>query len=355
MVDLSDILPQDSQTVTAIYDHWKKTGDSKSRRTYLGASEIGYGCQRHLWYSFRWCKRKRFDGRMYRLFDRGDMEEYRFANDLRAIGCEVHEVNSETGEQFEVKACGGHFSGHMDGCALNIPEAPKTWHVLEFKTHNAKSFAYLKAHKVQAAKPAHYDQMMVYMHLTGMTRALYMACNKDTDELHSERIEHDRQYSEKLLFRAQQVIDACQPPAGNENMCRFCQFNSLCKGTSQVALDCEINCRTCVHAVPEMDGDGRWSCSLKQKTLSTNDQRAACDWHCVAPGLITFAHVKEVGRNADGSTFIEYSNNNVVWRNGPCKADGQYLSKELTMLKKSDVGCGIVDQMKKTFEGEVVK
>jgi hypothetical protein len=38
----------------------------------------------------------------------------------------------------------GHFGGSMDAVALGIPEAPKTWHLCEFKTHNAKSFADLQ-------------------------------------------------------------------------------------------------------------------------------------------------------------------------------------------------------------------
>ena len=49
---------------------------------------------------------------------------------------------------------------------LGIPEAPKTWHVLEFKTHNSKSFAKLEKEGVQKSNPMHYAQMQVYMGCT---------------------------------------------------------------------------------------------------------------------------------------------------------------------------------------------
>lgn len=55
------------------------------------------------------------------------------------------EVDPETGRQFRVEAHGGHFGGSLDAVALGPLEAPKTWHVVEFKTHSAKSFAELVA------------------------------------------------------------------------------------------------------------------------------------------------------------------------------------------------------------------
>ena len=158
MTDLTQYIPEQSKTVAAIFAHHKKTGDAEPVRGYLGASIIGHHCERYLWYCFRQCCKPDFSGRMYRLFETGDLEEPRFIRELRAIGCTVHDTD-ENGEQFEVSAFGGHFSGHMDGCALGIPEAPKTWHVLEFKTHNAKSFRGLVKKGVKESKPQHYAQI----------------------------------------------------------------------------------------------------------------------------------------------------------------------------------------------------
>ena len=52
--------------------------------------------------------------------------------------------------------------------ALGLLEAPKTWHVAEFKTHSAKSFAELVAKGVVLAKPQHAAQMQVYMQLLSL-------------------------------------------------------------------------------------------------------------------------------------------------------------------------------------------
>ena len=155
MGDLAAYLPKKSIVAKSIFEWHKKTGDAEPARGYLGASIIGHHCDRYLWYSFRACCKEDFPGRIYRLFETGDLAEIRFTKELRAIGCTVHDVDPNTGEQFEINDFGGHFSGHMDGCALGIPDAPKTWHVLEFKTHNAKSFAKLVKEGVKASKPVH--------------------------------------------------------------------------------------------------------------------------------------------------------------------------------------------------------
>ena len=160
--------------------------------TISGASIIGKSCARALWYDFRWVTPSRFSGRLLRLFETGQLEEDRIVRNLRATGATVLELDPETGRQFRVEAHGGHFGGSLDGVAIGLLEAPKTWHVLEFKTHGVKSFADLTAKGVVLAKPQHAAQMQIYMHLTGITRALYMAVCKNTDALHIERVEADQ-------------------------------------------------------------------------------------------------------------------------------------------------------------------
>ena len=157
-------------TLTAIYaDYEARQGNGF--RDHLGASIIGKSCARALWYDFRWVTPARHSGRLLRLFETGQLEEDRLVRNLRATGATVLEVDPETGRQFRVEAHGGHFGGSLDGVAIGILEAPKTWHVLEFKTHGVKSFNELTAKGVVLAKPQHAAQMQIYMHLTGITRA----------------------------------------------------------------------------------------------------------------------------------------------------------------------------------------
>ena len=356
MTDLTKHLPQQSKTVTAIFDYYKKTGDAEPARGYLGASIIGHECERYLWYYFRHCCQSSFDGRMYRLFATGDLAEYRFVADLQAIGCTVHATDSD-GKQFAVEALGGHFSGHMDGCVLGVPEAPKTWHVGEFKTHNAKSFAKLKKEGVMASKPQHYAQMMVYMHLTGMTRALYLAVNKDTDDLYTERIRYDKTEAEQLIERARRVITSTTPPeriASRRDFyrCSYCDAQDICWGTTapEPALPVpSISCRQCCHATADIEGQyGRWVCEKHKRALSGADQGRACDDHLILPGLLSFAEPTDYSRDEQGNDTIEFTDTEGrEFRHG--KAMGCYSTRELTTLPAEVLVNEMLSQAKDLF------
>ncbi len=363
MGNLTEHVPAVSPVVEAIYDHYKADGDAEGNRGYLGASIIGNECGRALWYGFRWCGAEDIEGRVFRLFETGDREEPRMVANLRAIGCEVHEVNPATGRQFGFKACGGHFGGHMDGCARRIPEAPEAWHVLEFKTHNTKSFAKLKSAGVRASKPVHYAQMQVYMHLSGMRRALYLAVCKDTDELYAERVTYWTTDADALMSRAERIIAATRPPAKitdkpDDWRCRFCCHKDLCHGAEPPgpAVPCEISCRNCVHATPEMDTDhGRWSCAKHGVTMSYAQQATACEDHLFIPDLVTFAEPVDAGYDPAGD-WTEYRNpDGTTWRQGKNSQTGHYSSWELAKLPGPLVGAGDVDLVKATFGGTVVE
>jgi hypothetical protein len=334
---LTAVWPAQSTTRTAIYRSWETLAAAETPRRYLGMSAIGKPCARALWYSFRHAAAEKFEGRMLRLFNRGQREEAVFVEELRRIGCEVTDL-TETGEQIAVAALAGHFRGHLDAAAVGIPEAPKTWHVCEFKTHSAKSFAKLAKDGVAVAKPEHYAQMQCYMRYTGMTRALYLAVNKDTDELHAERVRYDARAADALETRARDIITAPLPPARiadrpDHYHCRYCPAAALCHGTDParaVPLS-HITCRTCCHATPEMDTDyGRWSCALTGKTLSDADQTAACPSHLLIPALITFAEVEDAG--ADYISFLSKDGTR-TFKHGTA-ADNHFTTKELTILPK---------------------
>jgi hypothetical protein len=281
-------VPEPMHTTTAmIYAAYEEDADD-GHRPHLGASLIGGPCERALWLTFHWARSKKFSGRMLRLFETGNLEEARMVGDLRRIGVTVHETDPD-GKQWRVEALGGHFGGSMDGAAVGIPEAPKTWHVLEFKTHNEKSFKDLQTNGVEKSKPQHYAQMMVYMGMTGMDRAFYMAKNKNTDELYTERVEFDPVAFAKYMDRAERVIKANEPPLRVSQdpswyVCKMCDFAELCHGDAVP----EVNCRTCAHSTPETDGDGRWSCQDLGTDVGLLVQRAsaACRSHRYIPILL---------------------------------------------------------------------
>lgn len=237
---MADLPAPPTPTLSAIYAAYE-AGQGDGFRDHLGASLIGKPCARALWYDFRWVTVARHSGRILRLFETGQREEDRIVRNLRATGATVLDVDPETGRQFRVEAHGGHFGGSLDGVALGLLEAPKTWHVVEFKTHSAKSFAELVVKGVVLAKPQHAAQMQIYMHLTGITRALYVAVCKDTDALHVERIAADPAEAERLLEKAGRIINAQHPPARISEdpawfECRMCDHHPICHGGCGAAV-----------------------------------------------------------------------------------------------------------------------
>ena len=142
---------------------------------------------------------------------------------------------------------------------------------LEFKTHSAKSFADLTAKGVVLSKPQHAAQMQIYMHLTGITRALYVAVCKDTDALHIERIEADTAMAERLLDKAGRIIFAQHPPARISEdpawfECRFCDHHAACHDGGGAA----VTCRSCLHSTPV---EGGWHCARHDRMLTPAEQR----------------------------------------------------------------------------------
>jgi len=283
-------------TVRKIYQlHEQKRNDKP--RPYLGASILGESCARRLWLGFRWCGAEAFDGRMLRLFGTGDIFEDRVLAELREIGVTV------SGEQWEVSACDGHLKGHLDGAGLGFEEAPKTWHLIEAKTHNAKSFADLLKRGVRESKPKHWAQMQLYMGLAGMTRAVYIAENKDTSELHIERVEYDKAECDKLIAKAGTIVFQAEPPVRISNdatwhECRYCPFHAQCHGEAVPVP----TCRSCAHSTPI--GEGQWHCAHHEATIPQDAQLEGCDEHRFIPALL--------GRVAE---LVKVDGNAVRWRN----------------------------------------
>lgn len=247
-------------------------------RGHLGASLLGRECAREIWYGFRWSVRPRFDGRMLRLFNRGHLEEGRLVALLKMIGCQVWQYD-ENGNQFRVGGYRGHAGGGLDGVALGIPEMPTVPVLTEYKTHNDKSFKKLQEEGVIKAKWEHFVQMQIYMGKMKLTHALYLATNKNDDDLHGEIIQFDPVQFPRYEQRAVMIIDATKPPPKINNSpgwykCKFCDAKDICHGQ---ALPVK-NCRTCKFV--RLVDNGGWVCDgPPSKILSKNEQRVGCDWY----------------------------------------------------------------------------
>lgn len=289
-------LPESPHTTPAAIIRWYES-KPQEHRPHMGASLIGHSCDRYIWLTWRWALKAKFGGRMLRLFNTGQREENRLVEELRGIGATVWDIDPDSGDQWRVSACGGHFGGSLDGVAKGLPEAPKSPAVLEFKTHSDKSFNDLLKKKVQGAKPQHYAQMTVYMGLMSIDRALYLAVNKNTDDVYAEWIHFDKEHFDVLINRAQRLIDSSAPPERLSNdpayfECKYCNMYTLCHG-QQAA---EANCRTCCHSTPE--DNAAWVCNKgTPAAISDAKQRTGCDYHLMIPALVPFGEPTDGGEN----------------------------------------------------------
>lgn len=328
---MAPLPPSQSLTVEAIYAAHEAAAEN-GHREHLGASLVGTECERALWYSFRWASRARHTGRLLRLFETGQLAEARFVAELRRVGVTVLDVDPATGRQWTLRNASGHFGGSMDAVGIGFPEAPKTWHVIEFKTHSEKSFLALQRDGVAKAKPLHWAQMQAYMQLAGLDRALYLAVNKNTDELYQERVHHDAEAALRLLAKAERVIAAARPPARISDdptwwQCRLCSHHAVCHEGAAV----ERHCRSCLHATPI--ADGAWHCARHQHALAREDQQAGCAAHLFIPDLV---HGQQIDAGED---WVSYRlPDGSTWRDGVTDqpGDGRIITLRACHLCSGD-------------------
>ena len=271
-----------SRSIQVLVDEYYES-IPEERRGHMGASIIGHPCDRWLWLSFRWAVIEKFPGRILRIFQEGHHKEQVMVNYLRSIGVEVR---APKGKQARVDfKC--HVSGSLDGIIeRGLPGAPKSKHVLECKIHNNKSFCRLKREGVEKSHPRHYAQMQSYMHGTGIKRALYMAHNEDTKEIHAERIPYNGKVAEKVIGRAKRIAlsDRMPEPVSDDPTwweCKFCPAHEFCYQTN---LTKEVNCRTCAHSTPTVDST--WRCEKYEQDVPEDFQQKGCECHVLHPDLV---------------------------------------------------------------------
>lgn len=242
-------------------------------RPYLGMSQIGGLCARHLWYYFRWVKLQSIDGRKSRIFSRGHHEEPRIIKILEDIGIIVD------GTQLEATDCEGHYRGHIDGQAHNIPGLDKDKKVLlEFKGLANKYWKQLNNNNLKTYSKEYWFQTHGYMHYFGLDKCLFIATNKETEEWYIEFIDLDLSQVDAVQKRAVDIITSMTPPkrcAQDSSFYRcgpkWCEHRDICWNGAPV----ERSCRTCKYSEP--CDDYEWFCRLHKIRLSIEDQKLGCE------------------------------------------------------------------------------
>lgn len=309
-----------NHTVDAIYKALaarSRQGDSLGIPMGDAAAE----CDRQTWYKFRWsAPLEIIDGQKERRFETGRREEDRLLDDLEAAGVEVIRFDPATGKQFTARLANGWLRGKIDARASNIPEAPKTIHIVETKSHKDRSFKELQKHAppkgdgLKKSKPDHYAQVQAYLHSESLTRALYLAVNKNDDQLYSERIEYDAAYCLAMEARVQRIVSTDRaPPKLHDDpttraafACGWCPALGICHEQQWARR----NCRTCISASFEDGAVVR--CTLTGAELSYDDQQRGCGSHLYLPDLVPAAEQVDAGER-----WIDYRmDSGEIWRDG---------------------------------------
>ena len=298
----------------------RHAGDWKDR-PYLEMSSIGHECGRWIWLRYRHALDEHIDGRLYRLFRRGQREEETIVEDLRMAGVSI----DHTGDgQMEVAY--GPAKGHIDGrITAGVPEAPKEEMLAEFKSYNASRFKTLCDKGVRESDPKYYTQMQCYMHCSKVPRCLFVAVCKDDDRMHVERVKLDDGYACRMLDRGVgYALDTHIPGPLSADptfyKCRMCSFSPFCH--SKEKMPDHICCRTCAFSIAMPDG--RWKCvnPAVDDVIPEGRDLEEYPCHAIHPDLVSWEvdHLRTDGRNIcwviDGQRVLNgaagYSSSHII-------------------------------------------
>lgn len=264
----------------------EKASQAPSKHSWrVSPSSIGDECVAKLWYKFRWAKLGSFDGRMQRLFGRGHAEEEKLVAILKSIGWTVKDVDeAKVAEgkhmvQFGIKLFEGHLTGYLDGIGWHPVHTAGLAVLLEFKTYNTKRFAILKVKKCKVSDFKYYVQACIYMREYNLPWCLFVAVNKDDDELYFEIIPRDDATAEQHYRTAHTIVHSKARPARIAQSptyfkCKNCTFVDICHNGAPV----DINCRSCQHATAVAGGKfhcGKWDAIIPNQEAV----EAACPEH----------------------------------------------------------------------------
>lgn len=266
-------------------DEWCQKQYDDGPRSHLGASIIGHKCERYLWFSFHWMYYQVFDGRMQRVFQRGHLEEERVIQWLRGIGFTIKQVDVQEDSQQRIVFAEGHGGGSLDGTAqLPIRYGHFGPILIEIKTQKDKKFSLLQGKGVQKEKPMHFVQASVYGRGKGLQYCLYVAVNKEDDDLNIELIELDWGLADAEISKAESIINSRFAPRRiHENAsffeCKYCPAVGVCHLNAPVPK----NCRSCFHSEP-INGS-QWRCNKWNAVIPKLEIPKGCEaWQQLPTG-----------------------------------------------------------------------
>lgn len=308
---MTEVPPPAQPTVDAIWAARERENDARPQYDSWGvsASALGTACDRALWYALRWVSPpEKLTGRKLRIFERGNIEEERVLADLRRAGIEV------TREQERFSLAKGWLRGKVDAVCRGLMEAPKALHVTEIKSAKAADFRGIQKHGLAKHKPEHWHQLHAGMAATGIDRGAYVVVNKDTEEIHVERIHLDVEEAARQEARVLGLVEADDAPlraadSAEAFVCRFCQHKAVCHENAAPRR----TCRSCIFWTFGADGNGHCEKFHEPRKPDRQREGAECPAHRWLPTLIAGDQIDA----ADDGAWIDYRlADGTIWRDG---------------------------------------
>lgn len=288
------------------------------RRGYLGMSSLGGKCELREYYNYRWVDQPKFGPRTLRKFMDGHEAEPRVFERMREMGIKVWDLD-DNGNQVVCAphGFGGHLRGHLDAVARGLPNFHADENVLvDIKISEIEKFK--KAvqlinenhpNPLKAWNQDYYGQANLYMHSHDLSYAVYCVFSPGLLDCITLTCKRDLDYCHELHNKAKKIImcnDIKDLQRVSEDKtiidCVLCSYNKVCYKKKMP----DINCRTCIHAEPDMSREeGKWICKFHKKDL---DNFEPCDeGHLYHPTFLdSWATVIDMAKD---STWIKYFNN----------------------------------------------
>ncbi len=221
-----------------------KARAKQKKRNYLGASGLGHACGRSIQYDFLHSEKKKFSGRILRVFERGHAGEKLVASFLRKSGFKIS-VCDKNRRQYEFSQVNGLLKGHIDGIIKKAPAkfrmltgfgTPAIW---ENKVLEQKYFNQLKRKGLKDFSSGYYGQAQLYMAYFNLHKnpALFTALNPNNMEVYAELVPYDVRVAQQMSDRGVLILKGI---SRNQTMdrvsnkknwvCNMCSWAEKCFG-----------------------------------------------------------------------------------------------------------------------------
>lgn len=213
----------------------KKLDQKKDEpRAYIGASSIGNACDRAIWYGLHKPDKKIVTAKQRITFEIGHKLETMLIEMMVAAGLLITTPYVYACREYPM------FQGNAD--AMLVDWTTKPICIIEIKTAKDASFRIFQTKGVRLWYPEYYDQMQSYMGMSGIHSATLIAINKDTSDLHDEKIQFDQERYQFLVKKAKRIGESeSEPPRINQSpsffRCKLCFYQKKCHGINNVSRE----------------------------------------------------------------------------------------------------------------------